>query len=455
MGWLSRLLVAAVMVGSTSLWAADGDLPGSGTEGDPYLIEDLADFDEFADSVNATTYWASGVYTKLACDPNLADRTYTTAVIAPDTSSGGGFVGTPFEGIFDGDGHVINNLTIDTAGAGNDWLGLFGKIEGSSAEVKNLGMENVNITDGIVSHSLGGLCGSNGDPGIPGGTITNCYATGSVTGGEWSAGFGGLCGDNFGGTITNCYATGAVTGGDNSWGLGGLCGVNLSRGTISDCYSGGSVTGGTGSEGLGGLCAINGDYGGNPGGTISNSYSDGSVNGGDLSSGLGGLCGDNVYGTIANCYSTGSVSGGAGSSSLRGLCGDNVLGTITNCFWDVEASGIGIADDDNFGATGKTTEQMQTESTFTDATWDFTNESTNGTADIWRLCLDGTTYPRLAWEFGSDYSCPDGVSIEDLLYLSSRWLESGLNPYTSADRTGDGKVTIEEYALLAQQWTRE
>jgi hypothetical protein len=83
----------AVLVGSTSLWAAGGDLPGSGTEADPYLIEDLADFDEFADSVNAATYWASGVHTRLACDPNMAGRTYTTATLSGNTRPNRAFLG--------------------------------------------------------------------------------------------------------------------------------------------------------------------------------------------------------------------------------------------------------------------------------------------------------------------------------------------------------------------------
>ncbi len=98
---------------------------------------------------------------------------------------------------------------------------------------------------------------------------------------------------------------------------------------------------------------------------------------------------------------------------------------------------------------------MQTLTTFTGVSWDFTNESTNGLADIWRLCEDGTAYPRLSWEFGSDYACNDGVSIEDLLYLSDRWLQTDLTPNTSADRTSDGKVNTEDFALLAQQWLRE
>jgi len=34
-------------------------------------------------------------------------------------------------------------------------------------------------------------------------------------------------------------------------------------------------------------------------------------------------------------------------------------------------------------ANGKTTAEMQMESTFTDAGWDFIGESVNGTEDIW------------------------------------------------------------------------
>ncbi|MCK5270522.1 MAG: hypothetical protein KAJ46_07045 [Sedimentisphaerales bacterium] len=209
-------LVLAISMAGVS-YGAGGDLPGDGlSESTAYLIEDLTDFDVFANQANAITYWASGVYTTLACDVDLAGRSYTIAVIAPDTSTDSDFQGVPFEGIFDGDGYVIRNLTIDTVGADNGYLGLFGEISGSGAEIKNLGIENINITGGADSHHLGGLCGKNGDWGNPGGTIINCYADGSVTGGVNSDYFGGLCGENYRATITNCYTAGAVTGGISS-----------------------------------------------------------------------------------------------------------------------------------------------------------------------------------------------------------------------------------------------
>jgi len=55
------------------------------------------------------------------------------------------------------------------------------------------------------------------------------------------------------------------------------------------------------------------------------------------------------------------------SSTRSGFCFKNE-GTITNCFWDTETSGQATSD----GGTGKTTAEMKTQSTFTDAGWDFT-----------------------------------------------------------------------------------
>ena len=86
-------------------------LTGSGTETNPYLIEDLADFDKFADPNNASVYWVSGVYTRLDCDQNLAGRMYTTAVIAPDFPdiTDWNFDGISFSGFFDGNYEICPN----------------------------------------------------------------------------------------------------------------------------------------------------------------------------------------------------------------------------------------------------------------------------------------------------------------------------------------------------------
>ena len=44
---------------------------------------------------------------------------------------------------------------------------------------------------------------------------------------------------------------------------------------------------------------------------------------------------------------------------------------------------------------------MQDASTFLEAGWDFTDETENGTDDIWWI-LEGQDYPRLWWELPDD-----------------------------------------------------
>jgi len=234
---------------------------------------------------------------------------------------------------------------------------------------------------------VGGLIGANEN----GGTISNSYATGNVNGFGYVGGLvavnsgtisnsyatgnlsgiviGGLVGMNYG-TITNSYATGNFFYGFAD--VGGLVGINYG-GTISNSYATRNVSG---TDRVGGLVGMN--YGG----TISNSYSTGNVSGIDDMGIVGGLVGGN-NGTISNSYATGNLSG----IVIGGLVGMN-YGTISNSYWDIETSGTNISD----GGEGKTTAEMQTKSTFTNAGWDFVN--------IWTI-REGVDYPRLWWEMSN------------------------------------------------------
>jgi hypothetical protein len=310
----------------------------------------------------------------LIADINLAaSGPFTTAVIAPDTNnSTGGFQGDMFGGVFDGNGHKIINLTIDTNGAGNDFLGLFGYVVGG--QIKNLGLKDVNIAGDDNSICLGGLVGNINDNS---GIISNCYSSGAVTGGDNSEYVGGLVGFNNYGTISNCYSTGAVSGGDNSGYLGGLVGQNNSGG-ISSCYSTGTVTGGNLSAALGGLVGWNINAS-----SISNCYSTGNVTG---TSGVGGLVGSSNS-SISNCYSTGAVTG---TSYLGGLVGYNDSGTISNSYFPVTEPNNGLG-------TPLTDAQMKQQKSFVG--WDFIGETLNGPNDIWWI-NKGVSYPKLYWQPG-------------------------------------------------------
>jgi len=159
----------------------------------------------------------------------------------------------------------------------------------------------------------------------------------------------------------------------------------------------------------------------------------------------------NYYSTITNCYAIGSVTGGDGSRWLRGLCGYNYDGTISDCFWDVETSGIGIAGDDNYGATGKTTEQMQTESTFTDANWDF------DVVPVWRMPFQAIGYPMLGWQkdIPGDFTGCYGVYMDDFAVLSNAWLSDDsptANWNEHCDLNGNSVIDPGDLKTFAEHW---
>ncbi|NLH16583.1 MAG: hypothetical protein GX455_08390 [Phycisphaerae bacterium] len=445
---------------------------GSGTAEDPYKISTVTDWREL---IATPADWDKSFV--LLNDIDFGGANLTP--VAPDTDSteDNGFQGTPFSGSLDGNHHVLSNFKIDESD--KDYIGLIGQSD--NGEIWNLGLVNATIngrdyvgglvgdcyygtitacyTTGSISSSgqfAGGLAGRN-----VGNTITSCYVTGAVIGGSDA---GGLIGFNSGsGTITSCYTTGSVIGvGPDVGGLagsnegtitscsatgsvsgphdvGGLVGNNYNFGTILSCYATGSVTGSS----AGGLVGSNGGYG-----VVKFSYATGSVNG--FYDYIGGLVGENNHATITSCFATGSVSFSPPHGIGGGLVGGNELGTITSCFWDMQTSGL------NYSAegTGKTTAEMKTLSTFTDAGWDFVGEAANGTTDVWRMCGDGIDYPRLSWEFSGsgDFACPDGVALEDLLYLAGRWLAGTPESAGAADANGDGKVDLEELSLLSQYW---
>ena len=359
---------------------------GSGTAADPYQIATATDLIALGDEPN--DYDKHFILTAdIDLDPNLPGRKlFDRAVIAPDTgTTKGDFQGTAFTGVFDGDGHTISHLTI----TGGNYLGLFGQLGDSRrvparAEVRNLGVIDVNITGS--DDCVGGLAGSDGynHQGGQGVEIVNCYSSGVVSGISDVGGLVGSNGDWFGqgGVIMNCYSSGVV-GGVSC--VGGLVGTNTG-GSMTQCYSTAAVS--ADGNAVGGLVGSNcWDYGG---GTVTQCYSTGPVTGGSF---VGGLAGE-IWsgGSVTQCYSTGSVSG---TENVGGLVGSLFWPAcqVGDCFWDTQTSGQATS----AGGTGKTTAEMQTAKTFLDAGWDFVGETANGTDDIWKI-VEGLTYPLLSWQ---------------------------------------------------------
>lgn len=390
---VATLLV--LIVGNMNIYAGTYS-GGSGTSGDPYQISTTADLIELS---NTNADWVAGIYfiqtANITFNENEqlvdwdgdGDATWDTEDQLGFNPIGKGFHNS-FRGTYDGQNYTILNLYINRTATSN--IGLFGFIRGSDALVTNSGLLNVNIT-GL--NTVGGLVGISLY-----GVINNSFATGIING---NSSIGGLIGTNNYGIATNSYSTASVVGSSDY--IGGFTG-RLAGGEISYCYSTGSVSG---ANYIGGFVGLVGLEGG-----ISNCYSIGSVSGANY---VGGFTGLNSM-VISNCYSTGNVSG---TSFVGGLLGSN-SGTVTNCFWDTETSG----QSSSAGGTGKTTAEMKTQSTFTDASWDFSGDAE--TDWVMSSNISFFAYPTLRWTGGYSVA-PTGSPKEIATLPNLVWVAEAMS----------------------------
>lgn len=181
----------------------------------------------------------------------------------------------PYTGTFDGSTYTITGLTVNQT---RENVGLIGCI-GSNGTVKNVKLENVNITgDGYF---VGGVAGTNY------GTIENCSVDGTLTNNRHY--LGGVVGNNYG-SIIGCSSSGTITG--TSPNVGGIGGQSVG-GTIMACYSVANIKGRSSSGGV--LGQTNRETV-----VIACYHAKGNVTG-EQSRMIGGVIGWN-YGKVTACY---------------------------------------------------------------------------------------------------------------------------------------------------------
>ena len=201
-------------------------------------------------------------------------------------------IGTSFSnkytGTFDGGGHTIKGLTVTTY---DQFVGLFGSI-GYAGTVKNVMMEDVQITSNRSSGFAGGVAGYSD------GTIENCSVSGSVSGTVY---VGGVVGAQWDGSITGCSSSATVKGTVN---VGGVVGQTNGGATLTACYATGDVT-------------LEIDPKKN-------------ISGGSLVGFNGGSRG------LLACYATGNVTSTGSSTGqvhIGGFLGNNYANVMTACYW--------------------------------------------------------------------------------------------------------------------------
>lgn len=237
-------------------------ITGSGTKDDPYQISTAAQLKRFRNIVNGTggqtpnhgacavlmndivlndgTFDANGTYTRGSS--NTAPEKWTPIGKYTDGNDK-----TPYTGTFDGQGHTIKGLYVNSAS--DAYVGLFGCLE--SAAVRNL------TVDGYVQgcNTVGGIAGYASNA-----AIENCSNHCSVTGSSTSK-IGGIAGLNFDGAkIIDCYNVGTIRNSNVYEACGGIVWGNA--GTVSNCYNVGTISGNV----------YDGEIVGSNSGTVENCY---------------------------------------------------------------------------------------------------------------------------------------------------------------------------------------
>ncbi|MCD8049108.1 MAG: carbohydrate-binding domain-containing protein [Clostridia bacterium] len=278
-----------------------------------------------------------------------------------------------YAGTFDGDGHIISGLYINSS---SSYRGLFGYVKTTGT------VKNVTVYGSVTGNNyVGGIVGNNY------GIVTNCTADVSVSGTY----AGGIVGLNRG-EVTYCFNSGAVGG---SMYIGGVVGSTGSGAVVANCGNSGAVSGSGMNMNIGGVAGENV-------GTVADCFNSGEVSG---STYVGGVIGFNMA-SASNCYSSGTVGG---SWNVGGVVGYNYAngnsynGSVTNCCYLENTADAAIGVD-----SGTTTD------TFSKTSEEFAS------GEVAYLLNSGTTDGTQAWyqTLGTD-DCPVLDSAHGAVYYTT------------------------------------
>lgn len=334
-------------VNGNSIWVINGEgEAGSKTIGSVEQLQSMtsdssSDYKLVSDiDASPTSSWNSGSGFE-PIDPGSGDfngNNYTISELYIDRGS------ELQVGLFEGTSGSVRNLTLENPNiTGQENVGgVAGLIAGDDTTVQNVSVSGgtISSTENGLQVSTGGIAGTydgtdlsnisssatvNGKDFTGGlfGRITkdddvtiqfqDSSFSGTVTGGE---NVGGLLGRNSGARLSNTYMTGDVTGDVK---VGGLVGAAYRNTT--DSYSAGSVTANT--ENVGGLIGFLEN------GHVTSSYSESSVEGPNTVGGLVGTAVDQGD-LIQNSYSTGPVT--STGDVVGGLVGSTGVAEIKQSY---------------------------------------------------------------------------------------------------------------------------
>lgn len=194
--------------GNMSIYILGSFAGGSGTSSDPYQIETCQQLQDMNTDLSASY--------ELIGDVDCSDFSGFSSV---------GDSGTPFSGVLDGRGYVVESLTIDEGSS--NYVGLIGFLDNDGV-VKNIGVVNVDVSG---DYNVGGVVGQNGETST---ALKDSYSTGNVSG---NGDVGGVVGDNQA-DADRCYSTATITSGGDAGGFAGSNGAKIYQSYSKDAFVG-------------------------------------------------------------------------------------------------------------------------------------------------------------------------------------------------------------------------
>jgi hypothetical protein len=336
--WMA-MLITCMAFAQVSTWDGTWEpwTHGTGTEADPFLIENAQQLAYLAYRVNNGLDAGGGhisnhdYHYKLLVDVNLnGSNSFQWIPIGYWDSSTDH---QQFGGYFDGNNHTVSGIYINSTAERVGFFAFTGE-----ATIMNLSVCGTRIsTSGTHAGGIVGVANST--------RIINCSTVFSncVSGSMHSGGIVGFSGGMA--TITNCNNTGSVSAPNtaSTSSAGGIIGYANESVTITDCHFIGNVSAISGSSAYsGGIVGYvsNESFIANCHSEEGNVSATTSTNEGYIYSYSGGIAGFVENATISNCYNKENISASTTSNSHQydlfsnsgGIIGKTNTAIITNCY---------------------------------------------------------------------------------------------------------------------------
>ena len=349
---------------------------GSGTESDPYQIENEADWLKMQKYAGKYKYYRGAWFALMnditldnSYEPfvfagNLKGNHHTITVNIPKTTENGKHSRGLFSSITGGDAGIrIENLTIAGSVTAYQYAGGLAGSASSKVTLENVTNTATVHAEGLGNAAAGGLIGTYNGGGMYPLTVKNCTNSGTVIADRavrdnQAAGFVATMNSSADMSFSGCRNAGVITGKDYAAGFVSIHNAYNLTCTFENCANSGAISANARAAGIAIRCRLAANC--TNSGTISGNIAGGILDSGAVkySTNTGEISGESCAAGIASsansgsmvefCANFGKVTATAGSGAAKPAYGIASQGTIKNCFTYNNETHVPVA-----GATGR------------------------------------------------------------------------------------------------------